>query len=172
YLPGPAVDPALAQGLFELGLVLVLFGLGLQSPLGAIGRLRPAGLIGAGAQFVLMTGLGAGLGLLLGWDAIAALLLGLVVAAASGALAQDIWQQGRVTDWPEQLATGWLASLNLAVLVALVVLVSLVAPAGFYDPFVSLAERLGGGPVAPAAVVGLTLIKLAAFAGCMLALGR
>lgn len=70
----------------ELGLVFLLFSLGLEWSLGAVRRLGPGFLLATPVEVGIMTAGGYGLGLLLGWTHVEALLFGVAISVSSTAI--------------------------------------------------------------------------------------
>src|SRR5690606_33437805 len=75
-----------------------------------------------------------------------------------------------------RIAVGWLIVEDLAMVLALVLIPAIAAlygtDTGIHDPFVSFVERLINAPVGIWGVLALTIIKIAAFVGFMLVVGR
>ncbi len=176
--PGFATDPVLATHLAEIGVVLLLFGVGLHVSLRDLLNVRAAAVTGAAVRIAVATALGAGLGLLLGWDLFAALIFGIALSAASSVVLLKTLQERRLKDTEHgRVATAWLVVENLAMVLALVLIPAVAAVAGaqyvgFYDPYVAFVERLLSTEIGLWGVLALTLVKIVAFAGFMLVVGR
>ena len=177
YTPGFVADQALGAELAEIGVILLMFGVGLHFSLKDLMSVRALAIPGAIAQIGFATLLGAGLGLLLGWDLGAALLFGLSLSCASTVVLLKAMQDRRLIETERgRIAVGWLIVEDLAMVLALVLIPALAAlggtDSGIHDPFVSFVERIIGGSVGLWGVLALTVIKLVAFVGFMLVVGR
>ena len=177
YTPGFVADQALGAELAEIGVILLMFGVGLHFSLKDLMSVRALAIPGAIAQIGFATLLGAGLGLLLGWDMGAALLFGLSLSCASTVVLLKAMQDRRLIETERgRIAVGWLIVEDLAMVLALVLIPALAAlggtDSGIHDPFVSFVERIIGGSVGLWGVLALTIVKLAAFVGFMLVVGR
>src|SRR5690554_2939787 len=177
YTPGFVADQALGAELAELGVILLMFGVGLHFSLKDLMSVRALAIPGALVQIGFATLLGLGLASLLGWGLGAGLLFGLALSVASTVVLLKALEERRLVDTERgRIAVGWLIVEDLAMVLALV-LVPVIAglgtgDTGVHDPFRSFVERLIGNEVGIWGVLGLTLIKIAAFIGFMLVVGR
>lgn len=177
YTPGFIADQALGAELAELGVILLMFGVGLHFSLKDLLSVRALAIPGAVAQISFATLLGAGLGLLLGWDLGGALLFGLALSVASTVVLLKALQDRRLIESERgRIAVGWLIVEDLAMVLALVLVPAIAsingAGEGAHDPFVSFVSRLLGLELGIWAILGLTIVKVAAFVGFMLVVGR
>ncbi len=177
YTPGFVADADLAAQLAELGVVLLMFGVGLHFSLKDLMSVRALAIPGAVVQIGVATALGAGMGLLLGWSLGAALLFGLALSVASTVVLLKALQDRRLIESERgRIAVGWLIVEDLAMVLALVLVPAFASmggiDTGIHDPFVSFVERLVGGQIGIWGVLAITLIKVAAFVGFMLVVGR
>jgi CPA2 family monovalent cation:H+ antiporter-2 len=177
HTPGFVADQELGAQLAELGVILLMFGVGLHFSLKDLMSVRALAIPGAVAQIGLATLLGAGLGLLLGWSIGAALLFGLALSVASTVVLLKALQDRRLIESDRgRIAVGWLIVEDLAMVLALVLVPAIASlygtDTGIHDPFVSFVERLIGVEVGIWGVLTLTLVKVAAFVGFMLIVGR
>ncbi len=177
YTPGFVADQALGAELAELGVILLMFGVGLHFSLKDLMSVRALAIPGAIVQIGFATLLGLGLALLLGWDIGAGLLFGLALSVASTVVLLKALQDKRLIETERgRIAVGWLIVEDLAMVLALVLIPAIAglngADTGVHDPFVSFVERLIGGSVGIWGVLGLTIVKVAAFVGFMLIVGR
>lgn len=177
YTPGFVADQALGAELAELGVILLMFGVGLHFSLKDLMSVRALAIPGALVQIGFATLLGLGLALLLGWSVGAGLLFGLALSVASTVVLLKALQDKRLIESERgRIAVGWLIVEDLAMVLALVLIPALAglngADTGVHDPFVSFVERIVGGSVGIWGVLGLTVVKLAAFVGFMLVVGR
>ncbi|PXA96907.1 sodium:proton antiporter [Nostoc sp. 3335mG] len=177
HTPGFVADQALGAELAELGVVLLMFGVGLHFSLKDLMSVRALAIPGAIAQIAVATALGAGLGVLLGWDVWGALLFGLALSVASTVVLLKALQDRRLIESERgRIAVGWLIVEDLAMVLALVLIPAFAglngADTGVHDPFVSFVERIFNMPVGVWGVLAITIVKIAAFVGFMLVVGR
>ena len=177
YTPGFVADQALGAELAELGVILLMFGVGLHFSLKDLMSVRALAIPGAIVQIGFATLLGLGLGLLLGWDIGAGLLFGLALSVASTVVLLKALQDRRLIETERgRIAVGWLIVEDLGMVLALVLIPAIAGlngtDTGIHDPFVSFVERILGTSVGIWGVLGLTLVKVAAFVGFMLVVGR
>ena len=177
YTPGFVADQALGAELAELGVILLMFGVGLHFSLKDLMSVRALAIPGAIVQIGFATLLGLGLALLLGWSIGAGLLFGLALSVASTVVLLKALQDKRLIETERgRIAVGWLIVEDLAMVLALVLIPAIAGlngtDTGVHDPFVSFVERLIGDDVGIWGVLGLTIVKVAAFVGFMLIVGR
>jgi monovalent cation:H+ antiporter-2, CPA2 family len=177
YSPGFVADQALGAELAELGVILLMFGVGLHFSLKDLMSVRALAIPGAIVQIAFATLLGAGLGLLLGWELGGALLFGLALSVASTVVLLKALQDRRLIESERgRIAVGWLIVEDLAMVLALVLVPAIASldggSEGIHDPFVSFVTRLLGVEIGIWGILGLTLVKVAAFVGFMLVVGR
>ena len=169
--PGFVADQALAPELAEIGVILLMFGVGLHFSLKDLLSVRTIAVPGAIVQIVVATALGAGLALLMDWTLAAGLVFGLALSVASTVVLLRAMQERRLVETERgRIAIGWLIVEDLAMVLALVLLAALASVMGgqaaVADP---LAARLGLGLPG---LLAVTVIKVAAFVGLMLVVGR
>jgi CPA2 family monovalent cation:H+ antiporter-2 len=167
-VPGFTADTGIAGQLAEIGVILLMFGVGLHFSLGALLAVRNIAIPGAVVQIVLATLIGAGMAMLWGWSFGAGLILGLALSVASTVvLVKALEERNALSTTNGRIAVGWLIVEDLAMVIVLVIL-----PA--------LAEVLGGSAAGTAhggesrgllATLGITVLKVAAFAAIALVLG-
>jgi CPA2 family monovalent cation:H+ antiporter-2 len=178
YTPGFVADQAMGAQLAELGVILLMFGVGLHFSLKDLLGVRALAIPGALVQIAFATLLGFGLGTMLGWTLGASLLFGLALSTASTVVLLKTMQDRRLIETERgQIAVGWLIVEDLAMVLALVLIPAFANLWGnpdiaVHDPFVSFVERLVGIQIGIWGVLALTLIKIAAFIGFMLIVGR
>ncbi|NMA99161.1 MAG: sodium:proton antiporter [Phyllobacteriaceae bacterium] len=177
HTPGFVADQALGAELAEMGVILLMFGVGLHFSLKDLMSVRALAIPGAIAQITLATELGAGLGLLLGWELGGALLFGLALSVASTVVLLKALQDRRLIESERgRIAVGWLIVEDLAMVLALLLIPAIASlggtDTGVHDPFVSFVTRLLGVDVGIWGILALTLVKIAAFVGFMLVVGR
>ena len=175
---GFGADVAHATTLGEFGLILLMFGVGLHFSLRDVLAVRAVALAGAVAQIAVATALGLGLALLLGWPTGAGFMLGLALSVASSFVLLRALQDRRLIDSARgHIAIGWLIVEDIAVILALVLIPPLATLLGgaapdLHDPFIDLIERLVGIQLNIWGIIAVTAVKIAAFAGFMLVVGR
>jgi CPA2 family monovalent cation:H+ antiporter-2 len=174
---GLVADPAMGEALAAFGIILLMFGVGLHFSLRDLMGVRVLALVGALAQLVFATLLGLGMALLMGWGMGAGLLFGLALSSASALVVVTALKDRRLLETESgQIVSGWLIVQGIVMVLVLVLLPATAelygTSTGLHDPFVSFLERLVGGPVGIWGALGLTIIKIAAFIGFMLIVGR
>ncbi|MBS3850174.1 cation:proton antiporter [Devosia sp. BSSL-BM10] len=177
YTPGFVADQALGAELAELGVILLMFGVGLHFSLKDLMSVRALAIPGALAQIALATLLGLGLALILGWGVGAGILFGLALSVASTVVLLKALQDRRLIETERgRIAVGWLIVEDLAMVLALVLVPAIASlggnDSGVHDPFVSFVSRMAGIELGIWGVLSLTLVKVAAFVGFMLIVGR
>ncbi|MDB5622911.1 MAG: sodium:proton antiporter [Devosia sp.] len=175
--PGFVADQALGAELAELGVILLMFGVGLHFSLKDLMSVRALAIPGALVQIAFATVLGLGLGTMLGWGVGAGLLFGLALSVASTVVLLKALQDRRLIETERgRIAVGWLIVEDLAMVLALVLIPAIASlngtDSGVHDPFVSFVERVLRTEVGIWGVLALTLIKVAAFVGFMMVVGR
>ncbi|HSD17013.1 MAG TPA: YbaL family putative K(+) efflux transporter [Thermomonas sp.] len=164
FTPGFIADQTLAPQLAEVGVILLMFGVGLHFSLRDLLAVKNIAIPGALVQIAFVTAIGAGFGLMLGWEPIGAIVFGLALSVASTVVVMRAMEERRLLDTRRgRIAIGWLVVEDLAMVLALVLL-----PA--------MAGALGAGEqVGTAGILGAlawTLLKVAAFVAFMLIVGR
>ena len=169
FTPGFVADAELANELSEIGVILLMFGVGLHFSLKDLLSVRAVAIPGAIVQIGGATIMGLGLATLLGWGIGAGLIFGLALSVASTVVLLKALQDRHMVDSERgRIAVGWLIVEDLAMVLALVLIPAIasingVEGAALHDPFVDLVPPEG---------LRLTLVKLAAFVGFMLVVGR
>jgi CPA2 family monovalent cation:H+ antiporter-2 len=166
FTPGFVADQEIATELAEMGVILLMFGVGLHFSLRDLLSVKRIAIPGALAQILVATAAGTLLALALGWGLGAGLIFGLSLSVASTVvLLRALTDRNMVTTDKGRIAVGWLIVEDLVMVVALV----MIPP---------LSGLLGGEPdtSVPLGDVGSVLIwtslKVAAFVGLMLVVGR
>ncbi|MGV3649896.1 MAG: cation:proton antiporter, partial [Devosia sp.] len=178
YTPGFVADAELAIELSEIGVILLMFGVGLHFSLKDLLSVRAITIPGAVAQIGGATLLGLGLALLLGWSVGAGLIFGLALSVASTVVLLKALQDRRLIDSERgRIAVGWLIVEDLAMVLALVLIPAIASVSGssaadLHDPFVTFVERLLNTELGIVGILAVTIVKIAAFVGCMLVIGR
>ncbi|MDB5533217.1 MAG: sodium:proton antiporter, partial [Hyphomicrobiales bacterium] len=172
YTPGFVADQTLAPELAEMGVILLMFGVGLHFSLKDLMSVRAIAVPGAVVQIAVATAMGAGLAWFMGWSIGAQLVFGLALSVASTVVLLRALQDRRLVQSERgRIAVGWLIVEDLAMVLALVLLPALASVLGTSNAVASdpLAARFGLGLWG---VLGLTLLKMAAFVAFMLIVGR
>ena len=163
FSPGVVIDQHLTLQLADIGVVLLMFGVGLHFKPSELMAVKAIVVPGAALQMAIITALGVGASLALGWPLAQGLVFGLCLSVASTVVVMRALQDRRLTETGRgRIAIGWLVVQDL-----LTVLVLVVLP--------PIAAVLKGGDVHAAVLVkslGLTFGKLALFAALMLVVGR
>ncbi|MDP3802538.1 cation:proton antiporter [Brevundimonas sp.] len=158
---GFVADDELAPQLAEIGVILLMFGVGLHFSLADLMKVRKIAIPGALVQIAAATGLGWGLGRLMGMSHLEATLTGFALSVASTVVLLRALEERKQVKGPVgRLAMGWLIVEDLVIVVALVILPLLVIQPG---------ETLDGMDLARS--IGWTLFKVAGFTGVMLVVG-
>ncbi|HET6609892.1 MAG TPA: YbaL family putative K(+) efflux transporter [Rhodopila sp.] len=171
HTPGYVADQHLASQLAELGIVLLMFGVGLHFSLKDLLSVQAIAVPGAVIQIAAATALGAVLALGLGWSTGSAIVFGLALSVASTVVLLRALQERHLMQSDQgRVAVGWLIVEDLAMVLALVLLPVLANIMGTSDVAADpLATRLGLGVWG---MIGMTFVKLGAFAAFMLIVGR
>jgi CPA2 family monovalent cation:H+ antiporter-2 len=165
HTPGFTADSGLANELAELGVILLMFGVGLHFSLKDLLSVKNIAVPGAIVQIAAATALGLGLSQMMGWNMGAGLLFGLALSVASTVvLIKAMEERGLVDSSEGRIAIGWLIVEDLAMVAALVLIPALSGVLG--------GRQADGGGASLWAVLGLTLVKVAAFVAVMLVIGR
>jgi CPA2 family monovalent cation:H+ antiporter-2 len=179
YTPGYVADLEIAPQLAEIGVILLMFGVGLHFSLSDLLAVRAIAIPGAVGQMTLATLLGMGLAWSLGWPLGSGLVFGLALSVASTVVLLRALQERRLIETDKgRIAVGWLIVEDLAMVLTLVLLPALSQVLGGRSTAgESGAPDIGGlvawlGPDTIWGVLGWTLLKVAAFAGLMLVIGR
>jgi K+:H+ antiporter len=182
HSPGFVADQALASQLADLGVVLLMFGVGLHFSLKDLLSVKAIAIPGALIRIVLATAMGMALALLLHWSVPGALVFGLALAVSSTVVTLKVLQDKHLVDSDRgRIATGWLVVEDLSMVLALVLIPAFAAAMGDgtggtasleNDAFVALTEQLLHTHLLLWQVLVLTVVKLLAFAGFMIVVGR
>src|SRR5687768_17487970 len=109
YTPGFSGDRALAQQLAEIGVILLMFGVGLQFHLDELLAVRRVATLGAIAQSLVATALGAIVTHAFGWSWIAGIVFGLALSVASTVVLMRVLIDANDLHTPAgHIAVGWL----------------------------------------------------------------
>ncbi|MBH0238684.1 cation:proton antiporter domain-containing protein [Methylobrevis albus] len=177
HTPGFVADQTLAPQLAEIGVILLMFGVGLHFSLKDLLSVRAIAIPGAVAQMSFATLLGWGLSAMLGWSLGGGLVFGLALSVASTVVLLKALQDRRLIETERgRIAVGWLIVEDLAMVMALVLIPAVASIAGdgtaARDPLAIWLGRALGMDLGLYGVIGVTLLKVAAFVGLMLVVGR
>ncbi|RYE48770.1 MAG: sodium:proton antiporter [Hyphomicrobiales bacterium] len=178
FTPGFVADAELANELSEIGVILLMFGVGLHFSLKDLLSVRAVAIPGAIVQIGGATIMGLGLATLLGWGLGAGLIFGLALSVASTVVLLKALQDRHMVDSERgRIAVGWLIVEDLAMVLALVLIPAIasingVEGAALHDPFVDFVENIFGIQLDIFGILAVTVVKLAAFVGFMLVVGR
>jgi CPA2 family monovalent cation:H+ antiporter-2 len=176
FTPGYVADQTLAPQLAELGVILLMFGVGLHFSLSDLMSVRAIAVPGALGQMTFVSLLGFGLAYAMGWSTGAGIVFGLSLSVASTVVVLRALQEKRLVDTERgRIAVGWLIVEDLAMVLALVLIPALAGVLGGEAPTETGSEAellafLDADTVW--GVLGLTLVKVAAFVVLMLVVGR
>jgi CPA2 family monovalent cation:H+ antiporter-2 len=171
FIPGFIADSDLAGQLAEMGVILLMFGVGLHSSTSDLLAVRGVAIPGAILQIFVATSLGTGLCWMWGWPLGAGIVFGLCLSVASTVVLLKTLEEHNLVDAVEgRVAVGWLIVEDLAMVLALVLLPAFAgALGGHAEGATGPAADVDGMQLA--VTVGLTLVKVVAFAVIAIVLG-
>lgn len=162
YTPGFVGDAGLAMQLAEIGVILLMFGVGMKFSLEDLWAVKGVAAPGALVQMATATALGYGVGHLMGMSAAESLMLGFSLSVASTVVLLRALEDRHILKSENgRISVGWLVIEDIAIVLAIVLLPTLVAVAQ-------------GGTLAPshvASALGMTLVKIGIFVALMLIAG-
>ncbi|HJQ13605.1 MAG TPA: cation:proton antiporter [Anaerolineales bacterium] len=127
FTPGFVGNIETISQLAELGVIFLMFGVGLHFSLRDLWRVRSIAIPGALGRMLITTLIGYGLSQFWGWTPAAGLVLGLAISIASTVvLLRGLTDNGLLNTPPGQAAIGWVIVEDLATVLILVLLPSLV----------------------------------------------
>ena len=140
--------------LAEIGIALLLFALGLEFSLKDLQPVKKVALIGTPIQIILTTGLGYGIGYLLGWEWKPSLWLGALISLSSTmVILKTLMNQG------------WLGTLSSKVMIGILIVQDLAVV-----PMMIILPQLNN-PALGLPVLGFAALKAAIFLTVMVLLG-
>jgi CPA2 family monovalent cation:H+ antiporter-2 len=178
FTPGFVANGELAGELSEIGVILLMFGVGLHFSLKDLLSVQAVAIPGALVRIAGGTAMGIGLGLLMGWSIGGGLILGLALSVASTVVLLKALQERHLVESERgRIAVGWVIVEDIAMVLALVLIPAFAGVLGgtsvaIHDPFVDLVQRLTGTELPIWGILVVTVVKLAAFVGFMLVVGR
>jgi len=156
FTPGFIGDIDTIQQLAELGVIFLMLGVGLHFSFEDLWKVRRIAIPGALIQTLLATAIGFFLSQLWGWSFAASLVLGLAISVASTVvLLRGLMDNSLLNTLHGQTAVGWLVMEDILSVIILV-----------FMPVFSGGNSIGWVPI------GITLVKIAAFAALMILLGK
>jgi len=165
--PGFVGDVELAGQLAEIGVILLMFGVGLHFSPGDLARVKRIALPGALIQMFFSTALGATLAVSWGWSMPAAFVFGSALSVSSTVVVLRVLEaRGLLDSIDGRIAVGWLVVEDLAVVIVLVLLPTVLGALGAS----TLTTTAPTGGVA--LVVAVTLLKVVAFVVLMGVVGK
>src|SRR5262249_113639 len=130
HTPGFVANPALAEQLAEIGVILLMFGVGLQFHVKELLAVRRVALPGAVVQSAVATALGVLLGRRFGWDWSAPAVFGLALGGASTVVVVRVLSDNDdLHTQAGHIAVGWLVVEDLFTVLALVLVPALFGTA-------------------------------------------
>jgi CPA2 family monovalent cation:H+ antiporter-2 len=177
HTPGYVADRDLAPQLAEIGVILLMFGVGLHFSLKDLMSVRFIAVPGALAQIGAATVLGLVFGMTMGWPLGGSLVFGLALSCASTVVLLKAMQDRHLIDTERgKIAVGWLIVEDIAMVLALVLIPTAANISGGGhgggDALTASVSGLLGIDLGIVGIVGVTLLKVAAFVGLMLVVGR
>ena len=134
FTPGFVGNIETISQLAELGVIFLMFGVGLHFSLRDLWRVRSIAIPGALGRMLITTLMGFGLSRLWGWTPASGLVLGLAISIASTVvLLRGLTDNGLLNTQPGQAAIGWVIVEDLATVLILVLLPSLVNTSNGFD---------------------------------------
>jgi CPA2 family monovalent cation:H+ antiporter-2 len=156
--PGVLADPAIAEQLAEVGVILLMFGVGLQLHLEELLAVRRVAVPGAAAGIAAATFLGALAAWSLGWTWTSSLVFGLTLSVASTVVLVRVLSDTRQLHTSSgHIAVGWLVVEDIITVVMLVLLPTVVGAS------VTVPTIVGS--------VALTLLKVGLLVGFAVIVG-
>ena len=127
FTPGFVGDTETIGQLAELGVIFLMFGVGLHFSLRDLWRVRSIAIPGALGRMVITTLMGFGLSQFWGWTPASGMVIGLAISIASTVvLLRGLTDNGLLNSPSGQAAVGWVIVEDLATVLILVLLPSLV----------------------------------------------
>jgi len=148
FTPGFVGDTETISQLAELGVIFLMFGVGLHFSLNDLWKVRAVAIPGALGRMVITILLGFGFSRLWGWTATSGIVIGLAISIASTVvLLRNLTDNGLLNTPHGKAAIGWVIVEDLATVLILVLMPSLVNTSNGFDW----------------GQLGLTLLKAAGF---------
>lgn len=164
FTPGFVADSRIASELADIGVMLLMFGVGLHFSLHELLNVRHLAIPGAIVQIITATLLGTCTGYYWGWPLGSSLIFGLSLSVASTVvLIRTLETRHSLESINGRIAVGWLVVEDLAMVIVLILLPSIV---DFLHPsHVVSALQLWQ-------TLSISVIKIAGFIGFMSLIGK
>jgi len=134
FTPGFVGNIETISQLAELGVIFLMFGVGLHFSLRDLWKVRSIAIPGALGRMLITTLIGYGLSQFWGWTPASGLVLGMAISIASTVvLLRGLTDKGLLNTLPGQAAIGWVIVEDLATVLILVLLPSLVNTSNGFD---------------------------------------
>src|SRR5690554_1080060 len=131
FTSGFVADTGLALHLAEIVVILLMFGVGLHFSMKDLLSVRRIALPGAIIQISVATAMGVGLGLVLGWSLVGALIFGLSLSVASTVVLIRAPQARDIVETEKgRIAVGWLVVEDLAMVFTLLLIPAMIGSLG------------------------------------------
>ncbi len=170
FTPGFVADAKLAAEVAEVGVILLMFGVGLHFSPRELLSVRAVAAPAALIQILVVTGIGAIIGVMLGWTVAGGVVFGLALSVASTVVSLRALQERREMQTEKgRLTVGWLVIEDFAMVLAMILLPTWATLRGEID---------AGGAVTAldfqdaASAIALTFGKVILFVLIMLVAGR
>lgn len=164
YTPGFVANQEIAKQLAEIGVILLMFGVGLHFSLKDLLSVKRIAIPGALFQMAAATAIGFAYYWRVDASILKAVVFGFSLSVASTVVLLRALDQRQKLETPGgRIAVGWLIVEDIAMVLAIVLLPVLA---------ISQAEEALIDIKGTALALGITLLKIAAFAGLMVVLGR
>lgn len=145
YSPGFVADKEIAEGLAEIGVILMMFSVGMQFKLSDLLKTKKIAIPGAIAQTCIAAALGAALMIGLGWPLQAAIVFGFAIGVASTiVLVRVLSDNGLLQTSQGHVAVGWLIVEDILTIAALLLIPTLaISMDGGEFPLTNLSLSFG-----------------------------
>lgn len=164
FTPGFVADSAIASELADIGVMLLMFGVGLHFSLHELLAVRHLAIPGALVQITTATVLGTCIGYYWGWSFGGSLIFGLALSVASTVvLIRTLETRHSLESMNGRIAIGWLVVEDLAMVIVLILLPTIVDFFKHSD-FVSALQLWQ--------TLSISIIKIAGFIGFMCLIGK
>src|SRR5262245_58081419 len=132
--PGPRVhDVHVFETMAEIGVILLMFSIGIHFSIPELLRVKWVALFGAPLGIVVSVGLGAGVGVVLGWPLPTGVAVGCIISVASTmVMMRLLMDRGELSSESGRVMITLTLVEDLAVVILTILLPSLASPAGSY----------------------------------------
>lgn len=162
FTPGVMADPAIAEQLSEIGILLLMFGVGLHFSLRDLWEVRRIAIPGAIVQIAAATILGTLASYLWGWSLASGLMFGLALSVASTVvLLRALEEHNLLHSNNGHIAIGWLIVEDIVMVMALVLI-----------PAIAAGDKNAGDTMQILSSLGIALAKLSMFVLLMVIAGK